>query len=48
MDNLLFYIFLCIAIIIAIIVVKKVTGCIIKTLIFLLLVGALVAYYFLH
>ena len=44
--NLAYYIFVLIAVVVGFFVVKKVASCLIKTLIFMLIVGALLFVYF--
>lgn len=48
MDNFAYYIFCIVAIIVAVLVLKKVAGCLIKTVIFVAIVAALAAVYFLY
>lgn len=48
MENLGYYIFCILAFIVAFLVVKKIAGCLIKTVILVAIVAALAAVYFLY
>lgn len=48
MENFLYYIFCILAIIVGVFIVKKVAGCLIRTIIFAAIVAALVVIYFLY
>ncbi len=48
MENFGYYIFCLVAVVVAFIVVKKITGCLIKTAILVAIVAALVAIYYMY
>lgn len=48
MDNFLYYVFCLVALVVGIVVVKKIAGCIIRTIIIGALVAALAAVYLLY
>ena len=48
MDNFLYYIFILIALVVGIFVIKKITGCVFKVIVALAVATILVALYYLH
>lgn len=48
MEDFVYYIFCVIALIVAIFILKKVAGCLIKSIIFAVIIAVLVAIYFLY
>lgn len=48
MDNFLYYIFILIALVVGIFVIKKITGCVFKVIVALAVSAILVALYYLH
>ena len=48
MDNFLYYIFILIALVVGIFVIKKITGCVFKAIVALAIAAILIALYYLH
>ena len=48
MDNFLYYIFILIALVVGIFVIKKITGCVFKVIVALAVAATLVVLYYLH
>ena len=48
MDNFLYYIFILIALVVGIFVIKKITGCVFKVIVALDVAASFIALYYLH
>ena len=48
MNNFLYYIFILIALVVGIFVIKKITGCVFKVIVALAVAAILIALYYLH